>query len=480
MRTLVYKIKVSDLDKEFLKNYQKDYSIDFRKIYMNFELQKDSNFIKSLRIKNSKLLEYTLKEVIAFKEKYNSTQTKILDKINENQELLNKSNDSKIKNKLFKKITLLKQSLKSNICFGGRLNLQKRTKNLITNEEFKEFRLYPITFYGETATKGNRFFELNDLSNGNLIFKPSKNKHIHFNISNKKHKEILKSLELFSKNKELPITIKLTHDKIFITYDESKLNRTYFNLKLYQKNKPKDLSKEETKLYWKSKYQEHQTFLKQGKLERYLSIDINPNEIGYSISDDKLNILDKGCFKIIGKVNESKRKFEYSQIVKTLFKKVKHFKVSYFIIEDLENLNQDNYGNKVSNRKNKLEFKKNYIFSLIQRRCNETGTILRKVPAYYSSFIGNLTYKEYDPIASSIELLRRGINQYIKGFKMIPEFNKDNIFTDKIDKYVDLNNYTGFMELFKSIRNKSYRRKDITFSRQLFTKSLKSHVIHVV
>ena len=88
MRTLVYKIKVSDLDKEFLKNYQKDYSIDFRKIYMNFELQKDSNFIKSLRIKNSKLLEYTLKEVIAFKEKYNSTQTKILDKINENQELI--------------------------------------------------------------------------------------------------------------------------------------------------------------------------------------------------------------------------------------------------------------------------------------------------------------------------------------------------------------------------------------------------------
>ena len=479
MRTIVYKIKVSDLNKDFLKNYQKDYSIDFRRIYMNLELQKDSNFIKSLRIKNSKLYEYTIKEVIAFKEKYDSTQTKIIEKINENQELLNKSNDSNIKNKLFKKIVRLNKSLKSNICFGGRLNLQKRTKNLITNEEFKELRLYPITFYGETATKGNRFFELNNLSKGELIFKPSKNKHINFSISNKKHKDILKSLELFSKNKELPITIKLTHEKIFITYDESKLNKTYFDSKLHQKDKPKDLSKEETKLYWKSKYQEHETFLKINKLERYLSIDINPNEIGYSISDKHLNILDKGCFKIIGKVNESKRKHEYSQIVKTLFKRVKHYKISYFIIEDLENISKDNFGNKVSNRKNKLEFKKNYIFSLIQRRCNETGTILRKVPAYYSSFIGNLTYKEYDPIASSIELLRRGINQYTKGFQMIPEFNKDNIFTDKIDKYVDLNNYTGFVELFKSIRNKSYRRKDISFSRQVFTKSTKSHVIYV-
>ena len=479
MRTLVYKIKVNDLDQEWILNYQKNYSIDFRKIYMNLDLQKDPTFLKSLRIKNSKLYEYTLKEVITFKEKYNSTQSKILEKINKNQELLNKTNDSKIKNKLFKKIILLKQSLNSNICFGGRLNLQKRTKNLITNQEFKETRLYPITFYGETSTKGNRFFEFNALSNGNLIFKPSKNKHICLTISNKKHKEILKKLELLSKNKELPITIKLTYDKIFITYDESKLNKTYFDLKLHQKMKPKDLNKEETKLYWKSKYKEHENYLKQGKLERYLSIDVNPNEIGYCISNQYMSLIDKGCFKIIGKINESKRKFEYSQIIKTLFKKIKHFKVSYFIIEDLE-LNQDNYGNKVSNRKNKLEFKKNYIFSLIQRICNETGTILRKVPAYYSSFIGNLIFKEYDPIASSIELLRRGINQYIKGFKLIPEFNKDNIFTDKIDKYVDLNNYTSFIELFKSIRNKSYRRKDISFSRQLFTKSTKSHTIYVV
>ena len=338
MRTLVYKIKVSDLDKEWLLNYEKDYSIDFRKIYMNLDLQKDPNFIKSLRIKNSKLHEYTLKEVIAFKEKYDLTQSKILEKINENKELLNKTNDSKIKPKLFKKITLLKQSLKSNICFGGRLNLQKRTKGLITNEKFKESRLYPITFYGESDRKGNRFFEFNNISNGQIIFKPSKNKHINFSISNKKHKEVLKTLELVSKNKELPITIKLTYDKIYITYDESKLNKTYFDSKYYQKIKPKDLSKEETKLYWKSKYQEHDNYLKKEKLERYLSIDINPNEIGYSISNQDLSLIDKGCFKIIGKVNESKRKHEYSQIVKTLFKKIKHFKVSYFVIEDLENI----------------------------------------------------------------------------------------------------------------------------------------------
>ena len=84
--------------------------------------------------------------------------------------------------------------------------------------------------------------------------------------------------------------------------------------------------------------------------------------------------------------------------------------------------------------------------------------------------------KEYDPISSSIEILRRGIDKYTKGFKLIPDFDKDNIFTDKIDGYVDLNHFKGFVDLFKSIRNKSYRRKDISFSSQKFTKSDKSHV----
>ena len=100
-------------------------------------------------------------------------------------------------------------------------------------------------------------------------------------------------------------------------------------------------------------------------------------------------------------------------------------------------LNKYNFVNKTSNRKNKLEFKKNFIFSIIKRRCNETGTVLREVNPCYSSFIGNLMYKEYDPIASSIEILRRGIGQYTKGFKLIPYFDINSIFTDKIDGYVD-------------------------------------------
>jgi hypothetical protein len=463
LKTLVYKIKVSDEDKVKLKKIQENYSRDFRRLYNNLDLSQDKEFINSLNTKSSKLKEYLVKEVISFWEKYQSTKNKIKEKL-ENLELD------------FKKITELKRSLERGICFGGRKNLQRRTKGLITNEEWKELRLYPVVFYGETSRKGNRFFDFKNLSNGDILFKlEATNIKIPIKISNKKHKRELISLQDLCLSKGISLTVKLTHEKIYLTFDETILSRTNFDYKLHQMNKPKDLNKLETKEYWKSKYKEHEDKLKKDKLERYLSIDVNPNEIGFSIADDKLNIIEKGCYQIIGKVNEKKRKHEYSQIIKELFNKVKHYKISYFVIEDLE-INKDDFGNKVSNRKNKLEFKKNYIFSLITRRCNETGTILRKINPCYSSFIGNLLHKEYDPVASSIEILRRGIGQYNKGFKLIPEFDKDSIITDKIDDYVDLSQFSNFVELFKSIRDKSYRRKDISFSSQKFTKSDKSHV----
>ncbi len=469
MKTLVYNITVSPEDKEVLKKLQDGYSMDFRKLYNNLDLQKDPIYLSELNIKSSKFREYLIKEVEVFKQKYETNQSKLVEKIN-------KLEIGIIDKKTFNKLTFLKRSLKSNICFGGRTNLEKRRKNLITNKQWRELRRYPMCFYGETASKGNRFFDLKNISKGEITFKLNKNTHVPIKISNKKHRKDLIKLEELSNNKQIPITIRLSNDKLWISFDECILNNTYFDYKKHQKDKPKGLSQEENRKYWRSKHQEHEEFLKIGKLDRYISIDVNPNEIGFSISDDKMNILDKGCYRIEGKVSENKRKFEYSQIIKELFNKIKHYKVSYFVIEDLDNLNKDNYGNKVSNRKNKLEFKKNYIFSIIERRCNETGTVLKKVKPHYSSFVGNLLYKEYDPIASSLELLRRGIGQYKLGFRLVPEYDPNNIITDQIDGYVDLDQFKSFQELFKSIRNKSYRRKTKTFSSQKFTKCDKSHV----
>lgn len=59
--------------------------------------------------------------------------------------------------------------------------------------------------------------------------------------------------------------------------------------------------------------------------------------------------------------------------------------------------------------------------------------------------------------------------KYKKGFKMIPDYNLNNIITDRIDDNVDLDYFNSFVELFKSIRDQSYRRNNKTFFKYLLS-----------
>ena len=76
-------------------------------------------------------------------------------------------------------------------------------------------------------------------------------------------------------------------------------------------------------------------------------------------------------------------------------------------------------------------WKRTLINEIINRRCNETKTIRIDVNPSYTSFIGNLLHNEYDPIAASIEVGRRGIKKFSKG-GFFPEFNITNFINDKM------------------------------------------------
>lgn len=479
MRTLVFKLKNNDNNVSQIKDFQKDWSICFRQLYNNLDLSADKNYLNSLRIKSSKLKEYLKKEVIAFHERKESSKELIQEKIDE---LYKKVEKDKLDIKEFKQLKKLEKSLKSNVVFGGRKNLIKRSQDKISNKEWKDNRLYPLIFYGDKSSKGNRFFDFKDLSNGKIMFKMETTKvKLPLKISTKKHNRVLQILQEMALNKEIPITVKLSHDKIQISYEEGILSDSKLDSKKLHKECPfnKKTQPLQRKSWYKKQYRKHEQHLKHGKLERYLAVDLNPNKIGYVITDNQLNIIDKGCFEIeLPKSNKysNKRKYNYGLIIKELFKLVEHYKVSYFVIEDLEDTNEDDHGNKTANRKIKQEWMLNMLKQLIERRCNESKTILKVVPAYYSSFIGNLMYDIYDPIASSYELCRRGIGQFNKGFKMIPEYDVNNIITDRIDDSIDIQSCKSFVELFKSMRNKSYRRNDKTFYKYLLTEKTNIYI----
>ena len=62
------------------------------------------------------------------------------------------------------------------------------------------------------------------------------------------------------------------------------------------------------------------------------------------------------------------------------------------------------------------------------------------------------------------------INKFKKSFKLIPDFNPSNIMTD-ISKRIQIDHKAkNYQEVFKSIRNQSYRRKTKIFSSYLLNK----------
>lgn len=87
------------------------------------------------------------------------------------------------------------------IVFGGKCNLRQYLKKLISKEEFKEKRLFPITIQGEQNHKGNRLFDFNFIDN-EITFKLSKSNHrtLKFKVPHKKiRNNLLRLQELVDK-----------------------------------------------------------------------------------------------------------------------------------------------------------------------------------------------------------------------------------------------------------------------------------------
>ncbi len=448
MKTLVYKISVSDEDARTIESLQHDWSVSFRRLYNNFDLVRDKGFASSLRIQSAKQYDYLRQEVEAFKKRE--------DKIRANKIKLISALESSLalSSREVRKLDDLRKSLSRKVVFGGRKNLQDRTKGVISKEEWRESRLLPLVFYGETNRFGNRFFDLRNINNGEILFKLEGSKiRIPISINANKHKRDLEAITHYCSLKQIPVTIKLSHNRIWISYDETCLSGSLTSSKDFIRYEGEVRSK---------------------RLDRYLAIDSNPNCLGYCIVDRDLNILYKGALELDSGISQDKRRYEIAHCVKFLFGLVKSYRVSYVVIEDLSGIDRGSYGNRASNRKNKLEWCRNLIYDLVRRRCNESQTVLREVKAYYSSFIGNLIYNEYDPIASSIELARRGINKYKKSCAILPVFSREKILTDKIDRNFNLESYESWQDLYRAIRDKSYRRKGKTFLSQVY--SWKSHI----
>ena len=341
------------------------------------------------------------------------------------------------------------------VIFGGKSNLVKYLKGLISKEKYKDSRLLPLNIFGENANLGNRKFKL-DLTNNKIIYKHSRKEHFQLEIPNLRgsYKQLY-DLELNPRT----YSVKLTDKHILISFDEA------VEKKLNLLN------------------------------NRYIGIDLNPEFIGISVKQEdeiiytKLYSVKQITDRIIKlKVKSSDPKFkslnnklnhEILEISKDISEISKQFNCKYIFIEDLS-FSGSSGMSRFSNRNNKNLWKRDIFISNLTKRCNINNQKLFKINPVYSSFIGNLQYNFEDPINASIEIGRRGYDLIIRKNKQFyPELKlKEELISQWKDK-INLDSFKNWKELFNCIKNLELRYRvstDVVFREFQTDKSLVGYI----
>ena len=412
MQTIKIKYTINDIDKLLLNDYIKQYNYVYRVAFNNLQSHKVNKLSELTNLNNINLLDSWFIQSANYEVK-----------------------------------TLYKLVGDKKVIFGGRKNFIKRCQNKISYDEFNFYRFQPLCSYGEKksgtkAVHGNRKFKLSDdLTFITLKLKERKikinlPKYLHSNI-----KYILKNIYTHQILDDTPITYKIDYNYVYIQFDESVILNKNNNLDKIQ--------------------------------NRVLSLDLNPNYIGWSIvdwkSESEFNVIKSGIYSIKnlndkdfnlknkGYSSESnerkyisdKRNFETLQIVKNIVNKSIYYKCQLISIEDLSIKSSDKELGKKFNKLVNNSWYRNTFVNNLTKRCNIHNIKLLKVKPEYSSFIGNFLYRSLnlpDMVLASIEIGRRGYefyNQYISKVKEI----KKNIVKPDLSMFNKL--YLKSLEEFK-------------------------------
>jgi len=303
-----------------------------------------------------------------------------------------------------------KKRVPNSFIFGGKKLFIDRILKKIKVKNFKLMRLDPLVSVGEASKGGNRKYLFDVVENNLIMFYPDRHTEIEIRLPKlrKNYKDDLYRIQNLTENKKIPIQVGVDLSYIYISYDENSLS----------KNVCCSIDK------------------------RFMAIDMNPNEIGYSIvdwvDDNNFRIVATGIFSIKSindkqlklKVASSdpkniclsnKREHEIFEVSKELVKIAQHYRVSAFGLENLDLYSKDYTKGK---KRNRLidnfwaysRFSKNLI-----KRLTLNNLRYYKVPAAYSSFVGNLIHINYpDPVAASIEINRRVYLSFLKDASVKP------------------------------------------------------------
>ena len=342
------------------------------------------------------------------------------------------------------------------IIFGGKELFLKRQNNQISKEDYRVERLRPLCMVGCACRNGNDKFQI--ISKNEILFKVSRNEHItlHLKHIGRNYEKKLEKLIVAQEENKLPITYLLSKDYVYLIIENNKIEE------LKSTSKIKD---------------------------RIFSIDMNPNYVGWVVVDWKENhnykIIDKGVISLkplndydnslkgLGYDSESKerkyitnkRKYEVIEIAHKLCKIANHYGCQLFTMEDLNIKTEDKEKGRNFNKLCNNQWCRNKLENIITKMCDLYHIKLQKVVAAYSSFEGNLIYRQErlpDMCLSAIEISRRGYEFYHQWVLKDKEQVKNIIFDNsvyalnRIKQSLEELNYSGefagLSELYYSLK----------------------------
>lgn len=487
---------MSSEDKLRLANLQRRASFASHKLQKDFALAQDKSLADEIKHKyglSAKHIDYLQKDAVAAGDAYLAQQKILQEQLIDLEKCLKKEKKKVKRQKLEEKILRKKRSMDRAVVFGGRNNLELISKGTAREPKkvlakYRKARCAPLFFQGEAARKGSRFFDLSGMAEGNVEFSYSKALRISISFSVKPGREekLLRQLSNMAQERIMPIAVRLTEDAISFTYDDQLLvgRNIQPSKEFYAGVRALDLPEKEAKAMRAQEFHRLQANLlaQHAKLpSRFAAIDLNPNGIGVVVADKtedgSMRVIDKSFLDfgrlLNKKVSFAKRRYETSILFKKLFLLLIHYRCGTLICEELDMKNND-LGNKTANRKTNNQWLRGKAKQQITKRIVQTGMLLTEVNPVYSSFIGNILNKEYDPIAAAHELCRRGIHKYETG-GLYPSFCMDGIINGlggslpkkMYDEAIACKNWKGLSDLF-SMRGLSIRRKrdDFLFSDQ--------------
>ena len=305
------------------------------------------------------------------------------------------------------------------VIFGGKKNFFNRLNGLITKEEFQEKRLSSIYSIGDKNSHSNRKFKIVDEKH--ITFKPCMGSRVELELklNSRNWLGIIKRLKRLQELNEISISYKLDTQYIYIMFDETRLKQVDY----------------------------------ESKKNRIFSIDLNPNYIGYSVtewsSEDSYNLIDNGVITLKD-LNDGEKKsknkqtyfsnrrnFEVFEISKKLIGIAKSYQCELFGIEKLNIKGMSLGKGRKLNRLINNQWNRNKLQQNIEKRCNLIGIKYVEILPQYSSFIGNLVYRDTklpDMILSSIEIGRRAYEFNLQYLKKVKTKKENIIFPELTNK----------------------------------------------